>query len=193
MPLGTTSAGERRCNQTATYTLGQLQGGFSFVNVDSGLVTFTQPPTGTYYFTIFLDEFSGGSFGYQDFAITSPLQTFGTTIGSCFSNSTSLCLAGGRFRVNVGWQALNLGTSGAGQAVPLTGDTGYFWFFSSSNVELVIKLIDGRAVNNHFWVFYGALTDVQYLITVTDTVTGTVKLYSGVSGTQTARNDTSAF
>ena len=49
------------------------------------------------------------------------------------------------------------GTSGRGAAVPLTGDTGYFWFFNSANVELIVKVLDGRTVNGQFWVFYGAL------------------------------------
>jgi hypothetical protein len=41
------------------------------------------------------------------------------------------------------------GTSGTGVAVPLTGNTGYFWFFNSSNVELMVKVLDGDAVNGH--------------------------------------------
>ena len=58
---------------------------------------------------------------------------------------------------------------GKGQAVPLTGDTGLFWFFGNSNLELIVKVLDGRPVNGHFWVFYGGLSDVEYRITVTDT------------------------
>ena len=57
-------------------------------------------------------------------------------------------------------------------AVPITADTGYFWFFDDANVELVVKVLDGRSVNGHFWVFFGALSDVGYSITVTDTATG---------------------
>ncbi|MEO8188965.1 MAG: hypothetical protein ABI682_01380 [Acidobacteriota bacterium] len=32
-------------------------------------------------------------------------------------------------------------------------------------MELVIKVVDGRAFNDKFWVFYGALSDFQYTIT----------------------------
>jgi hypothetical protein len=39
--------------------------------------------------------------------------------------------------------------------VPLGADTGYFWFFEDTNVELVVKVLDGRAINGHTWVFYG--------------------------------------
>jgi hypothetical protein len=77
--------------------------------------------------------------------------------------------------------------------VPLTSDTGYFWFFSASNVELVLKAVDGRTFNNHFWVFYGALSDVEYTITVTDMVTGAVKTYSNTAGHLASVADTAAF
>ncbi|MEO8432117.1 MAG: S8 family serine peptidase [Acidobacteriota bacterium] len=112
---------------------------------------------------------------------------------TCTANATTLCLNGGRFKVQVAWQVPSQSRSGVGTAVPLTGDTGHFWFFSSNNVELVIKAVDGRALNNKFWVFYGALSDVQYTITVTDTTTGAVKTYSNPSGTLASVADTSAF
>jgi hypothetical protein len=111
----------------------------------------------------------------------------------CASNATTLCLNGGRFQVRVSWRVPSQGTSGVGTAVPLTSDTGYFWFFSSNNVELMIKALDGRAFNNKFWVFYGALSDVEYTITVTDTATGVVKTYSNASGTLASVADTAAF
>ena len=72
------------------------------------------------------------------------------------------CLASNRFRVTVAWSVPSQATSGTGVAVPLTADTGYFWFFSPNNVELVIKVLDARVVNGKFWVFYGALSNVQY-------------------------------
>jgi hypothetical protein len=78
-------------------------------------------------------------------------------------------------------------------AVPLTADTGYFWFFGAGNVETVLKVLDGRPVNGHFWVFYGALSNVQYTLTVTDTLTGTVKTYTNPSGQFASVADTSAF
>jgi hypothetical protein len=77
--------------------------------------------------------------------------------------------------------------------VPLTSDTGYFWFFSANNVELVLKVVDGRAFNNFFWVFYGALSDVEYTITVTDTVTGAVKVYTNAQGQLASVADVAAF
>ena len=113
--------------------------------------------------------------------------------GACVADATTLCLSSGRFKIQVAWQALHLGTSGTGHAVPLTPDTGYFWFFGSSNVELIIKVLDGTPVNGDFWVFYGALSNVQYTITVTDTKTGRSKSYFNPQDTMASVADTSAF
>jgi hypothetical protein len=111
----------------------------------------------------------------------------------CLSDATTLCLNGGRFEVRVAWRVPTQGMAGAGRAVPLTSDTGYFWFFSANNVELVLKVVDGRAFNNFFWVFYGALSDVEYTITVTDTVTGAVKVYTNAQGQLASVADVAAF
>jgi hypothetical protein len=110
--------------------------------------------------------------------------------GACAAGPGDLCL-GGRFRVSVAWRTA--AGAGFGTAVPLTGDTGYFWFFSPANVELVVKVVDGRAVNNHFWVFYGALSDVQYTITVADTQTSRTRTYHNPQGTMASAADTSAL
>jgi hypothetical protein len=59
--------------------------------------------------------------------------------------------------------------------------------------ELAIKVLDGRAVNGSFWVFYGALSDVQYDVTVTDTTTGQVRTYHNTAGTLASVADTKAF
>src|SRR5262249_5467309 len=101
--------------------------------------------------------------------------------GGCAANATTLCLNSGRFKVQVTWTKPD-STSGSGQAVGLTGDTGYFWFFSSNNVEMVIKVVDGRALNGKFWVFAGGLTNVNVVITVTDTQTGAVRTYVNPQG-----------
>ncbi len=113
--------------------------------------------------------------------------------GSCAPSSTRLCLNNGRFAVEARWKDFN-GNTGAGQAVSLAGgDTGYFWFFNASNVEVVLKVLDGRPLNDKFWVFYGALSNVEYTLTVTDTETGMVKTYTNPSGRLASVADTGAF
>src|SRR5262249_54512646 len=117
----------------------------------------------------------------------------GGAVQPCVAGAFTLCLNGNRFKVQVSWRVPSQGPSGAGNAVALTGDTGYMWFFSSGNVELVLKVVDGRPVNGKFWVFYGALSDVEYTITITDTLTGAVKTYTNVSGHLASVADTLAF
>jgi hypothetical protein len=76
-----------------------------------------------------------------------------------------LCLAGQRFEVEARWRD-GAGHEGAAQGVPIGDGSGGLWFFGPANVELVVKMVDGRALNGSFWVFYGALTDVEYDLVV---------------------------
>lgn len=123
--------------------------------------------------------------------VSEPLELQTATAATCAPGPTDLCLNGGRFRVSLSWKAQ--GTQGAGQAVPLTSDTGYFWFFGPANVEVVVKVLDGRGLNGHFWVFFGALTNVEYEITVLDTQTGNSKTYKNPAGRFGSVADTSAL
>jgi hypothetical protein len=111
---------------------------------------------------------------------------------SCSASTESLCLAG-QFQVEVDFVDPRTETAGRGTAIPLTADTGAFWFFSPSNLELTIKILDGRAVNGNFWVFFGALSDVQYTITVTDTATGQKRTYVNPRGQLASHADIEAF
>ncbi|HEX4965595.1 MAG TPA: hypothetical protein VF173_32595 [Thermoanaerobaculia bacterium] len=99
------------------------------------------------------------------------------TFSGCPASDTRLCLNGGRFQVEVSWKNPFTGETGNGHANPLTDDTGAFWFFGAANLELLVKVLDGRAVNGHFWVYSGSLSNVEYMITATDTVTGQVRTY----------------
>ncbi len=121
-------------------------------------------------------------------ALSPPAQLAG-----CPPVSSNLCLEGGHFAVAVDFNDPRTGLTAGGRAVPLTTDTGAFWFFDDSNLELMIKVLDGRTVNGKFWVFYGALSDVDYTITVTRLETGEVKTYHNPQGTLASRADTQAF
>ncbi|HEV7535648.1 MAG TPA: ELWxxDGT repeat protein, partial [Acidimicrobiia bacterium] len=112
--------------------------------------------------------------------------------GVCAPGPGRLCLQGGRFAVEATWKDFQ-GKTGTGTAVPLSGDTGYFWFFAPTNVEVVAKVLDGRALGGKFWFFYGALSNVEYTLTVTDTQTGAVKTYKNSSGQFGSVADTGAF
>ncbi len=112
--------------------------------------------------------------------------------GSCTPSSTVLCLSNNRFQVSANWQSTT--ASGAGMAISLRPDTGYFWFFNSSNVEMVIKVLDACSLNSKYWVFAGGLTNVNVTITVTDTQNDTVRTYvNPQSAAFQPIQDTSAF
>lgn len=125
----------------------------------------------------------------QDSALTSAAKADGT---ACGGKATDLCLNNGRFRVEVDY------TDFAGKTAPafggnLTDDTGALFFFDRSNVELLIKVLDGCFLGS-YWVFAAGLTNVGVDITVTDTVSGEQQKYNNPVGSDfRAITDTSNF
>jgi hypothetical protein len=111
----------------------------------------------------------------------------------CIEGPTTLCLNGGRFQVDMGW--LTAEDDGLGQGVELTDETGYFYFFSPQNVEVVVKVIDACVLATpRFWVFAGGLTNVNTLLRVIDSQTGAVQTYENPLGTPFQPiQDTNAF
>ena len=103
--------------------------------------------------------------------------------GNCTSNSTTLCLPGdNRFRVSVFFQTTQGGgSSGNAQAIPLdslgTSAGGLFYFTNPTDPQFLVKIIDGCGLNNRFWVFYAATTNVGFDLTVTDTLANQTKVY----------------
>jgi len=99
----------------------------------------------------------------------------------CAPSSTTLCISS-RFKVQVGWHTSQgggqSGTATAVSAAPLGFTSGgIFWFFDPSNPEMLVKVLNGCAVNNRYWVYGTAGTNVGFTMTVTDTTNGTVKPY----------------
>lgn len=88
---------------------------------------------------------------------------------TCTPNATTVCLNNNRFKVTMVYQAPSQ-PAGNGHGTALTSDTAWFWFFQSTNVEAVIKVLNGCSYNNRYWVFAGGLTNVHVVITVEDTV-----------------------
>ena len=112
---------------------------------------------------------------------------------ACVPTDEVVCLNAGRFKVQATYATATLG-SGNAHAVRVTSDTGYFWFFNSTNVEAVVKVLDGCSYNGRFWYFAGGLTNVETVITVTDTRTGAIRSYTNPQGAPFQPiQDTSAF
>src|SRR5688500_5265578 len=99
---------------------------------------------------------------------------------ACSPGAEQLCLNHSRFRVTARFTTPSEST--AAHAVTLTGDTGYFWFFQPTNVELTVKVLDGCGVNQRYWVFASGLTNQAVEIAVTDTKTGTTRTYNNPRG-----------
>ncbi len=113
--------------------------------------------------------------------------------GPCVASETVLCLNGDRFRLESEWMGSQPGQMGVGQAVPQTDDTGAFYWNDPENIELLVKVLDGRSYNGFFWVFYGALSNVEYTLVITDTETGDCREYFNPFGTFASVGDTTAF
>ena len=113
-------------------------------------------------------------------------------LGGCVSTPQSLCLQDGRFEVTMTWNTETDTDKAVGRRETL--DSGLFWFFRPSNIEALVKVLDGCAVNDHYWVFLAATTNVGYQLTVTDTQEKETRTYSNTRGnTAQPRLDTAAF
>lgn len=114
---------------------------------------------------------------------------------TCIAADDAFCLQGGRFRAEVVWRDFD-DVTGSGRVVPggSSDDSGLFWFFGADNWEMLVKVIDGCAFNQRYWVFAAAITNVEYTLKVTDTVTGLFKEYpNGLGVSARATTDSDAF
>lgn len=82
-----------------------------------------------------------------------------------------------RFSLEVEWKDSPEDALAPASSVALTGETALQWFFSPGNCEMATKILDGTAINGHYWLFSAALTHVQYRLLITDTLTGDVRTY----------------
>ena len=102
----------------------------------------------------------------------------------------------GRFAISVNWRNAD-GAIGPASVVPGpsgTTDSGLLWFFTPQNWEMLIKVLDGCALNDHYWVLFAAGTDVEYELLATDTIRGKRRVYKNAQGTPArAISDTEAF
>ncbi|HEX2252521.1 MAG TPA: Calx-beta domain-containing protein [Thermoanaerobaculia bacterium] len=101
---------------------------------------------------------------------------------ACVEDAETLCLAADRFQVRVDWRTA-AGDSGHGTVEEVSDSSGLVWFFREENKEMLIKVIDACATFDTYWVFFAAVTNVDFTVTVTDTATGIVKEYTNTAGT----------
>ncbi|MGK2858313.1 MAG: LamG domain-containing protein [Thermoanaerobaculia bacterium] len=131
--------------------------------------------------------------------------TTGTGVGfltfppalDCGSNTpTSLCLLD-RFAVSARWRTDPAGTLTNDQAKvagAANDGSGLFQFFGPDNWEILVKALDGCGINNRYWAFSAATTNVFYRMEVTDVRGGKQKIYFNYPGPPApAVTDTDAF
>ncbi|MCP4661928.1 MAG: hypothetical protein GY856_41525 [bacterium] len=108
--------------------------------------------------------------------------------------SDFLCLAGERFQISLSWRDFD-GISGVGHPVDVRSDNaGLFWFFSPENWEILVKVLDGCGINQRFWIFAAATTNVEFTLTAVDLASGAEQTYSNPLGnTADTIIDTDAF
>ena len=104
------------------------------------------------------------------------------TTGPCTANATTLCLSNSRFRIVASWRDPSQGDNGQAMAVPISGNSGYLWFFDPGNVEVAVKLLNGCSVDGHYWFFAGGLTNTEVTMTVTDLQGGQIANYASPAG-----------
>ena len=120
--------------------------------------------------------------------------TFPVTSSCGASTVNALCLDG-RFAVSIEYRTGAPGTATGTAHVPVAAATsGLFWFFAPENWEVMVKTINGCALNNRYWVFSAATTNVYYRMDVLDVRAGVNKVYFNYPGPPApAVTDTSAF
>jgi Concanavalin A-like lectin/glucanases superfamily len=100
----------------------------------------------------------------------------------CTTSTSTLCLGpSGRFAVVASYKTAS--ASGNASVVPFsTSESGLFTFFSPTNWEAVVKVINGCGLTSHWWVFAGGLTDQHVELEVSDLPHGVTKRYFNYAG-----------
>jgi Calx-beta domain len=109
-------------------------------------------------------------------------------LGPCVASATRLCLplAGpeaGRFSVDLHYKSVRAGGvegDGAVQKLDGVGVTagGLITMLDATNPEFLVKILDGCAITQAWWVFYAATTDLGFTLTVTDRLAAVTKTYT---------------
>jgi 6-phosphogluconolactonase len=194
-PTEVTLNWQDNAGQTAAFQIQLSQDGGPFLEVQavkaqatSAVVTGLSPAT-SYAFRVRAVNPAGGATDATTATVTTP----GAATAACTSSANGFCLLGKRFLLEALYQDAQ-GHAGLANVVMITSDTAYLWFFSSTNVEAVVKIIDGCALGGHFWVFAGGLTNVHVTLRLTDTTSGAVRYYEVPYGAPfTPIQDTAAF
>jgi len=116
----------------------------------------------------------------------------------CTRDAQTACLAKGRFVVTADYRTAK--ANGHGQVMAFSGqraendDSAFFWFFTPTNFEMGVKVLDACAINGKYWVYISGLTDQGWTVTVRDTRNDALKTYDNpVGALSTTFADSTAF
>ena len=86
------------------------------------------------------------------------------------------------------------GLAGEGNRGWASGQSGLLWFFNQDNAEVLVKVLDGCAINGHRWVFVAPATDLAFQLEVVHPDGGEPWTHRNSQGrTAMTRSDISAF
>jgi hypothetical protein len=145
------------------------------------------------------DERGGAINVFRDIPVTEPITRL--PAGICSDAPDILCTFDDRFKVKLDWR---VGLDAAGHGLVTANqrydDGGWFYLPTDAGLrdpdgfDVFVQMADGCAQNDHWWVFVGSQTDVEFELTVTDTLRNTTRTYSSPPGEVSEPiTDTSAF
>lgn len=108
-------------------------------------------PPGTYTVRVLLDEL--------DYAVL-------TLVVSQARRQAVLSPGGRSHTVEVTYQDPFTGEETKAGVLPFSDEGATFWFFNPTNPEISLKILDGRGVNGHYWVFVSSLTSVEFTVRI---------------------------
>jgi hypothetical protein len=143
------------------------------------------------------------------FATTFPsISSFINTQGNpnaCTPNSTTACMLNNRFKVTVRYRGgFDNGAADSNASVKsVTGfanpnfETGFFFFNSESNIEMLVKILDQGNTNGTgqptIAVLFGCATPLRVELTIVDTLKSVTKTYTSNFNSMAGATDFTAF
>lgn len=158
-------------------------------NVHAAAVTGLDPAS----FSLFRVRATGTT-ANSPYSAETPAATL-ADIAACVPGANALCLTGGRFKASVDWHTATANGSGFAVPLPAAPQSGLFYFFDPTNIEMLIKVLDACVPPfNHYWVFFAATTNVEFAVVVADTETGkTVAYFNPLNRSAPPVQDINAF
>lgn len=100
------------------------------------------------------------------------------------------------FEISIDAKDPNTGADSPAQAVAVGDRFGWFSFpgltHDPGNAEVTVKVLEAPTFG-HYWIFWSAMTSLQYTMTVRDVTTGQVQIYEKTDSAASGGWDTTSF